>query len=58
MNELQPQFYVDELCILLDAVMIYYKAVEQCTVNDDSNLTEIDTLQHKIEKLLSTHRDG
>jgi hypothetical protein len=42
-----------ELALLLDAMMVYYKAVEEAPVNEGSNLKEIDALQHKIERLLS-----
>lgn len=41
-----------ELCFLLDAVMAFYKAVEETPRNDGSELPEIDALQHKIEELL------
>lgn len=47
-------FTQGELVILLDAVMSHYKAVEACTVNDGTNLPEIEELQHKVERLLTT----
>ena len=47
-------FTDEELCILLDAVMVFYREVEEVPVNDGSNLPEIEALQHKIEGLLQS----
>ncbi len=40
--------------ILLDAVMVHYKAVGAVPCNDGTNLPAIEALQHKIERLLTT----
>jgi hypothetical protein len=45
-------FTDEELRILLDAVMVFYKAAETAPENDGSDLAAIDALQHKIERLL------
>jgi hypothetical protein len=49
----ESQFTIDELRMLLDGTMVYYKAVMRATANNGSDLPVIDALQHKIEKMLA-----
>ena len=46
-------FTDEELALLLDAVVVFYKAVEDAPCNDGSNLQEIEALQRKVERLLT-----
>lgn len=47
-------FTQGELVILLDAVMSHYRMVSRVPLNDGTNLPEIEELQHKVERLLTT----
>jgi hypothetical protein len=42
----------EEALMALDAVMVFYKAVEAVPENDGSELPAIDALQHKLEAAL------